>query len=142
MLRIGKLTDYALLIMSQMAKKQEMLLSTTQLAEMLHLPLPTVSKILKMLSDAHLVSSQRGAEGGYRLAKNPVEITVADIIAAMEGALSVTECCEGFGRCAIDSSCMIRENFRVINKKIQALLAQFTIIDLLKPLSLRGVLDV
>lgn len=138
MLRIGKLTDYALLIMSQMAKDPNAVVSATCMAEALHLTPPTVSKILKILSDAGLVSSVRGAEGGYHLARVASSITVADIIAAMEGELAMTECCDNANGCAIDSSCTLRENWKKINKMVQALLGRFTIVDMLEPLSLQG----
>jgi FeS assembly SUF system regulator len=138
MLRIGKLTDYAMLILSQMARKPDSVLSASSLAELLHLGVPTVSKILKMLSDAGLVSSVRGAEGGYHLARSAATITVADIIVAMEGDLAMTECCESLGLCAIDSICTMKENWLQINKMVQALLGRFTIIDMLEPLQLQG----
>ena len=134
MLKIGKLTDYALLVMSQMAKNPHSILSASLLAEALHLSSPTVSKILKMLADANLVTSVRGAEGGYRLAKPATKITVADVISAMEGELAMTECCESTSLCAIDSMCTMRENWRKINKMVHALLAKFTIIDMTEPL--------
>lgn len=134
MIRIGKLTDYAMLILSEMAKNPDSIQSTSCLAETLLLTAPTVSKILKMLSDAGLVESVRGAEGGYHLARMASAITVADIIAAMEGELAMTECCESAGLCAIDSMCTMRENWRKINKMVHSLLAGFTIADLLKPL--------
>lgn len=136
MLRIGKLTDYALLIMSHMAKEPDVILSASSLADALHLASPTVSKILKMLSEADLVSSVRGAEGGYHLARPAIEITVADIIAAMEGELAMTECCDKSSLCAIDSMCTMRENWKKINMMVQALLAKFTLMDMLEPLSL------
>jgi FeS assembly SUF system regulator len=139
MLRIGKLTDYALLIMSQMAKEPDSILSATYLADVLHLTPPTVSKILKMLSEAGLVSSVRGADGGYHLARSAVGITVADIIAAMEGEFAMTECCESRGLCVIDSMCTMRENWRKINNHVQAFLAKVTIVDMLEPLSLQGL---
>lgn len=135
MLRIGKMTDYAMLIMSQMAKKPGAILSASALAEALHLSVPTVSKILKMLSDANLVNSIRGAEGGYLLSKPAIEISVADIIAAMEGNLAMTECCESSGLCGIDSMCTMRDNWKKINKMVNAMLSTFTIEDMLKPLS-------
>lgn len=134
MIRIGKLTDYAMLILSEMAKDPDSTLSATFLAESLLLTAPTVSKILKMLSDAHLVESVRGPEGGYHLARPAEDISVADIIAAMEGDVAMTECCESAGLCAIDAMCTMRENWRKINKKVQVLLSGFTIKDLLKPL--------
>lgn len=139
MLRIGKLTDYAMLILSQMARSPDSVMSATALAELLHLTSPTVSKVLKMLSDAGLVSSIRGADGGYHLARQAATITVADIIAAMEGDLAMTECCESPGLCSIDSICTMRENWLQINKMVHALLARFTILDMLNPLILQGL---
>ena len=140
MLRIGKLTDYAMLILSQMAREPDLVLSATSLAEVLHLSAPTVSKILKMLSDAKLVSSVRGAEGGYHLARPPASITVVDIISAMEGELAMMECCESTTLCAIDSVCTLRENWRKINKVIHTLLTKFTILDMLEPLLIKSIL--
>lgn len=139
MLRISKLTDYALLVMSQMAKTPSVVLSTTELAEALHLNTPTISKVLKMLGDAQLVNSVRGAEGGYHLAREPQLITVADIIKAIEGELAVTECCDSSGLCAIDSLCMMRDNWRKINQAIGDLLGRVSILDMLKPLSIQGL---
>jgi len=138
MLRIGKLTDYAMLIMSQMARNPDTLMSATFLAETLHLSPPTVSKILKILSEASLVNSVRGAEGGYRLSRSAASITVADILAAMEGDLAMTECCESIGLCAIDSMCTMRENWRKINRMVHKLLSRFSLIDMIEPISLTG----
>jgi len=136
MVRIGKLTDYAMLLMSQMAKEPNAILSATFLAETLHLNAPTVSKILKMLGEANLVCSVRGAEGGYHLAHPAQDITVADVVAAMEGKIAMTECCEKTNLCAIDAYCTMRENWQKINKMIQALLAKFTILDMAGPISI------
>lgn len=134
MLRIGKMTDYAMLIMSHMAKTPGSILSATSLADALHLTAPTVSKILKMLSDASLVNSIRGAEGGYLLSKPAAEISVADIIAAMEGDLALTECCESSSLCAIDSMCTMRGNWKKINKMVNSMLSRLSVQDMLKPL--------
>ena len=131
MLRIGKLTDYAMLIMSYMAKEPHSLISASALAEALHLSPPTVSKILKMLADASMVTSTRGTDGGYLLAKPAAEITVADVIAAMEGDLAMTECCESVGLCMIDSMCALRENWRKINGMVHAMLSKVTILDMM-----------
>lgn len=140
MLRIGKLTDYALLILSRMAKV-DAILSATLLAEMLHLTAPTVSKILKMLSDANLVTSVRGAEGGYLLARAATEISLADVVIAMEGDLALTECCESNGSCAIDSMCAMRENWRKINKMVHSLLSKFSIIEMSEPLFIKSSIE-
>lgn len=141
MLRIGKLTDYAMLILSQMAKDPHSVMSAAFLAETVHLSAPTVSKILKMLSDGQLVTSVRGADGGYRLAMPAQQITVADVIEAMEGDLAMTECCENQGLCAIDSVCGMRENWRKINAMVRALLAKFTILDMTGPLFIKNLTE-
>ncbi len=141
MLRIGKLTDYAMLILSQMAKEPYAVLSATSLADKLHLMPPTVSKVLKMLSEAQLVQSVRGAEGGYHLAREAVAITISDVITAMEGNVAMTECCESPGLCVIDTLCAVRENWLKINGLISDLLKGLTIADLLKPLSPTRVIE-
>lgn len=138
MLRIGKLTDYALLIMSQIAKEPQAILSATLLAETLHLGTPTVSKILKILSEANLVTSTRGAEGGYSLSRSPNDITVAEIIAAMEGEIAMTECSQNPGLCTIDSLCTLKENWLKINDTIKKFLNQVTLLDMQQPLKLAG----
>ena len=142
MLRIGKLTDYAMLIMSQMAKEPTSVMSATSLAESLHLTTPTVSKVLKILSEAGIVGSVRGADGGYHLARPSAAITVADVITAMEGELAMTECCERAGLCAIDTMCTMRGNWLKINKMVESLLSRFTIADMLTPLAAdEGIID-
>ena len=140
MLRISKLTDYAMLVMSYMAKSPDVILSAPALSEALHLTVPTVSKVLKMLSEAKLVHSIRGAEGGYSLARASDEVTVLDIIMAIEGDFAMTECCEKVSYCAIDSVCTMQANWKKINKVIIALLKKLTIMDMAHPLSLQGLL--
>lgn len=141
MLRISKLTDYALLIMSHMAKEPTAILSAKSLADILHLSPPTVSKILKILSDGNLVKSVRGADGGYSLARQPTKISVADIITTMEGKLAITECCETVSFCTIDSVCNMRTNWRTINKLVHGLLAKLSIADMLEPLTIQGLIN-
>ncbi len=141
MLKIGKLTDYAMLIMSELAKTPEVTLSATFLAEALHLTSPTVSKVLKMLSEGDLVESVRGAEGGYYLARAARQITLIDIITAMEGELAMMDCCQRNRRCAIESLCTMRENWQRINKIVQTMLAKLTIVDMLEPMSMKHLLS-
>lgn len=135
MIRLSKLTDYAMLIMSQMAKEHGNTLSASTLANTLKLTVPTVSKILKILCEAGLVASVRGAEGGYHLTSPPFTITLADIITAMEGAPALTECCNN-NLCVIDSMCTLKDNWRKINEIVLSLFNRLTLVDMLKPLSL------
>src|SRR5690242_5138064 len=99
MLRISKLADYATLIMSRLAQMADALCSASLLAKRLGLPLPVVSKILKILCQADLLTSVRGVNGGYRLARPAQEITLATVVTAIEGELAVTECCSQRGAC-------------------------------------------
>lgn len=134
MIRLSKLTDYAMLIMSQMAKDPDSVLSATVIAEALHLSLPTVSKILKILAEGELLGSVRGVDGGYHLSRAAIEISVADVITAMEGNVGVTACCESSDLCAIQSMCTMKDNWKKINTLVYSLLAKLTICDMIKPL--------
>lgn len=135
MLRISKLTDYATVIMSYLASDPSRVLSATSIAKALHLGIPTVSKILKILSEAELVKSFRGIGGGYQLARPTSEITVAEVVSAIEGNLAMTECCAGKNLCALDSLCAIKENWKVINKIILTALSGLTLADMTKPIT-------
>lgn len=139
MLRIGKLTDYALLIMSQMARNPDSVLSATVLAELLGLPSPTVSKILKILAEGEVISSIRGSVGGYHLAQPPEKIKLGQILAIMEGDIAMTECCEKKEKCLLEMNCLTRENWQKINMMVKNLLDRWTILDMLSPLPLEAV---
>lgn len=143
MLRISKLTDYATVIMSFLALDPLGVFSATRIAKEVYLSNPTVSKILKILSEAGLVKSFRGIGGGYQLARSTKEITVAEVVSAIEGSLAMTECC-ATNSCALDSWCAIKENWQIINKIILEALGRVTLHDMthsLKkhPLALKGI---
>lgn len=131
MLRISKLADYATLIMSALAKEADKLTSASVLARQLGLSLPVVSKILKMLGQAELLTSTRGVEGGYRLARPAAEISVAEIVSAIEGKFSVTECCRESSGCAITETCTTKSNWQSINQVIYSTLAKLTLKDMM-----------
>lgn len=142
MLRISKLTDYATVIMSYLALDPNNVLSASRIARAIHLSAPTVSKILKILSEAGLVISFRGTGGGYRLARSSKEITLADVVSAIEGDLAITECCASNSTCALDSLCGIKDNWQIINKIILTTLAGLTVHDMTQSLTgrmLRGI---
>lgn len=144
MLRISKLTDYATVIMSYLALDPNGVWSATRIAKAISLAVPTVSKILKILSEAGLLKSFRGTGGGYQLARSTQEITLAEVVIAIEGNLAMTECCANNGVCALDSLCAIKENWQIINKIILNALERVTIHDMTHslaghPLELRGI---
>ncbi|QLH42672.1 MAG: SUF system Fe-S cluster assembly regulator [Coxiellaceae bacterium] len=134
MLRISKLADYAMVIMNYMARQPTQLLSAAGIARQVPVAAPTVSKILKLLSEAGLVASARGAGGGYRLAKSPEEITLADMVTAIDGLPAITECSQSANLCAHDSICSIRGNWLLINQVISEVLESLTLADMAKPL--------
>lgn len=137
MLRLAKLTDYAIVIATYFAEfeRSETALTTRTLADMSGLPLPTVSKILKALSKAGLLSSLRGSSGGYRLARAASSVTVADVIAAIEGPIALTECSDGelAGACEIEVRCPSRANWRRINQTVADALGTLRISDMPRP---------
>jgi FeS assembly SUF system regulator len=131
MFRIGKLTDYASVVMTLLAEQDEGVRSATELAALSRLEPPTVSKLLKSLAQAKLVVATRGAHGGYRLARPAAQISVADIIAAMEGPIGFTECATHAGRCDHETHCGVRGNWRHISGVVEAALSGITLADML-----------
>lgn len=141
MFKLGKLTDYGTVLMTAMAMSPARLRTSQDLAASTHLAAPTVAKLLKSLGKAGLVESLRGAHGGYRLARSPDRISVADIVAALQGPIALTECAVHQG-CGIESHCGVRANWRVINDAIRSALEAVTLAQMTLPLqrsaSLRG----
>lgn len=129
MLRIGRLADYALLIVDCLAKQPEQL-TTEAIANHVNVPLATVRKLLKLLVDAGLLRSQRGLKGGYRLARDPGRISVADVIRAVEGPVGLTQCAQDEHNCELSSDCELKENWHFINDIIQQQLERITIADM------------
>jgi FeS assembly SUF system regulator len=131
MFRIGKLTDYASVVMTLLAEQAERVRSATELAALARLETPTVSKLLKSLAQAGLVVATRGAQGGYRLARPASQISVADIIAAMEGPIGFTECATHVGSCDHESHCGVRGNWRHLSGVVESALRGVSLADML-----------
>lgn len=133
MLKVSKLTDYATVILSVIAKEQWRVHGALELAEVTGIALPTVSKILKILAKAGVLSSTRGAKGGYCLAKEPEKITVATVICALEGPIALTECSISHKGCDQAIGCRIQGNWHLINQKIAHALESVTLADMIMP---------
>ncbi len=138
MLRVTKLTDYATVVLTVLAARSGEVLSASELAEQAGLEAPTVSKILKPLSQAGLVEGLRGVHGGYRLARDAGQITLVEIVEAMEGPLAITECSQDHSQCGIAQTCGVRSNWRLINDVVGDALRRVTLAQMLQPLSLPG----
>jgi len=143
MVRLGKLTDYGLVLMTCMARPQGSSMRTARdLARESKLPLSTVSKLLKELLQSGLLVSHRGIKGGYLLARDPHEISVLEMIAAIEGPMALTECStEVIGLCNLESCCPIKSNQQVINQAVRGVLEKITLSDLLHPMHLTNIRD-
>ncbi len=141
MIRLGKLTDYGLVLMTHIAQNHDRLLHTARdLAGESRLPLPTVSKLLKELLQGGLLVSHRGIKGGYTLARAPLEISVAEIIAVLEGPIALTECSTDIsGLCDLEPCCPIKNNQRVISQAVRGALDNVMLSDLIQPLHLTTI---
>ena len=134
MLRISKLTDYAIVLLARFAQAPAgATLTAREMSESTALPHPVVSKMLKTLAGAGLLHSHRGAKGGYSLAREPEQVTVAQILEALEGPLALMECSAGPGHCEQESSCGVREPWQRINRTVQLALQGMTLAELAGP---------
>ncbi len=115
MLRVTKLTDYATIVLSALADAPDRVHNAAELTELVRLELPTVSKLLKTLTQAGLVQSFRGSAGGYRLAKPAGEISLIQIVEAIEGPLGMTECSGEHSSCEHETHCGVRSKWLRIN---------------------------
>lgn len=129
MLRISRLTDYGTMILVHLARRGGVC-AATDVAGATRIALPTVQKLLKSLARAGIVSSQRGAGGGYRLARAPESIDAAQIIAALEGPLGITECSADESSCELERQCAVSSAWQRIDRAIRAALADVTLAEL------------
>jgi len=139
MLRISKLSDYGTIMLAFMAERPKDLHSAAELAEALQLGPATVSKVLKALAKNSLLIAHRGANGGYALARPPEEITLAEVIDALEEQpFGLTECSSHEGNCAQELSCVMRANWVRINDIVRQALEDVTLADMIRPPAPRG----
>lgn len=136
MIRITKLTDYAIVLLTIFARDPaQPVHNARDLAAEAHLPLPTVSKILKGLLRGGLLASHRGVSGGYSLARQPEEISVAEIIGVLEGPIGLTECSpDAHGLCNLEAVCPVQSNWQKINHAVLQALKHLTLADMTGPL--------
>ena len=133
MLRISKLTDYAILMMVELTRDGEML-SAHALSERIHVEVPTASKVLKLLAGSGLLESYRGASGGYRVSRTATEISVAEVIAAIEGPIAMTECSVEEGLCAQEDNCGLRSNWQRISLAVAQALRDVSLAEMSAPM--------
>lgn len=132
-MRLSSLADYAIVVMSAAARAGEARLSATDIAARTGVPLPTAQKLMGRLASAGLLESARGTGGGFALARSPCDISLADIVEAVEGPIAMTACVEhGEDRqdCALESSCRVRPHWGAVNGAIRGALAGVSLTSL------------
>ncbi|MGH8580111.1 MAG: SUF system Fe-S cluster assembly regulator [Gammaproteobacteria bacterium] len=128
---MSRRADYGTVLLTQMARESRRVISAAELAAETRLAVPTVSKVLKRLARNELVVAHRGEHGGYLLSRRPVEISMADIIDAVDGGL--TECANHPGNCSRERICEIREHWRRVDRAVRKTLQALTLAEMTQP---------
>ena len=135
MIKLSRLTDYGVVVMTQISKSAEPVTTAQDLAAATGLPLPTVSKLLKKLVKTRLLQSHRGVKGGYSLNRTLAQITAAEFIEAWDGPAALTACVDGAeDACNVESLCPVRGGWDRVNRAIRSALAEISLADLCIPL--------
>ena len=133
MFRLSKTTDYGIVLLARLAQDSGAgPRNARELAQCLDLPVPMVSKVLKALAKEGLLVSQRGSKGGYRLAQEPEELTVSEMIRVLEGPVALTDCAIGPALCEHETMCAVREPWQLISRVVEKALADVTLADLVR----------
>jgi FeS assembly SUF system regulator len=139
LLRLSRITDYGIVLLAQLAQQTRTAgdfaapRTARDLAAEVALPVPMVSKILKILARANILGSQRGAKGGYTLTRRPEDLSVAELITALDGPVALTQCAISPGLCDHEQSCAVSNPWQVINQVVEYALSEVTLADLINP---------
>jgi FeS assembly SUF system regulator len=133
MIILSKLADYGVIVATHLAAAPERQETATAIAAATRLPPATVAKLLKALAHAGLVTATRGAAGGYRLARRPAAISVAAVVAAIDGDIGLTQCSVHSADCERTTYCPTRPHWAAINRAVGAALSAITLAEMLSP---------
>jgi FeS assembly SUF system regulator len=138
LIRLTNLADYAVVLMTAAAREPQLRLSAARVADVTAIPAPTVAKLMGTLARAGLLTASRGVAGGFSLARDASQISVAAIVEAVDGPIALTNCVTGDTHdCAIEDHCAVRGHWGPINQAVRAALAAVTLADLLVPATAR-----
>ena len=130
-MRLSHLADYAVVLMTAAARRPAgERLSATELSIDTGVPLPTAQKLMGQLAAAGLLSSSRGAAGGFSLSRPATEISLADIVEAVEGPIAMTVCSEGRSDCALDAHCRVKPHMGVVGNAVRGALGAVSLTEL------------
>ena len=130
-MRLSHLADYAVVLMTAAARRNAgARLSATELSLDTGVPLPTAQKLMGQLATAGLLDSARGAAGGFSLSRPATEISLADIVEAVEGPIAMTVCSEGRTDCALDAHCRVKPHMGVVGSAVRGALGAVSLVEL------------
>ena len=131
-MRLTHLADYAVVMMTAAARRDETArLSATELAQESGVPLPTAQKLMQQLAAHGLLVGQRGAGGGYALARPVNEISLADIVEAIEGPIAMTQCADGINHeCILDAHCRVKPHMGIVGDAVRGALGAVSLREL------------
>ena len=142
MMRVNKLTDYGIVIMTRIADMDQNKVHTArEISEDTKIPLPTVTRLLKTLSNNGLLNSQRGSQGGYSLSGSSEGISVANIIESFEGPIALTECSTNTCECSYETKCSMEEPWQKINNTVKNALEGISLNEMMGKNQNEGLLN-
>ncbi len=131
MFKLSKLTDYAFVVLTHMVRVEGQQCTAQDIADKTRLPHPTVAKVLKLLAKGGVVAAQRGASGGYNLSRSPREITVEQVITAIDGPLLLTDCVDGAQHmCSHQNACAVNGRWNKVNRALSGALSSVSLYDM------------
>ena len=133
MIILSKLADYGVIVATHLATHSDRQATAAAVAAATRLPQATVAKLLKALAHAGLVVATRGASGGYRLARQGTEISVAEVVAAIDGDIGMTQCSVHVDDCERTTYCPTRPHWAAINRAVGTALAAVTLDEMISP---------
>lgn len=133
MLKLSKKVDYGLVLLSGLRATPEPC-SAREIAERGRLPLAMVANILKDLTAAGILTSTRGAQGGYEMAREAAEISLADVVQALEGPINLVECASSASSCRLMDLCPTQDPIQAVHRKFEEFMSGFTLDQILRPI--------
>jgi FeS assembly SUF system regulator len=135
MIILSKLADYGVIVATHLAAHPDRQATAAAVAAATRLPPATVAKLLKALAHAGLVNATRGAAGGYRLARLPAGISVAEVVAAIDGDIGLTQCSVHAAECERTHYCPTRPHWTAINRAVNAALSAISLDEMIGPMA-------
>jgi FeS assembly SUF system regulator len=134
LIRLTNLADYAVVVMAAAAREPGVKLSAARVAELTMIPAPTVAKLMGTLARGGLLTASRGVAGGFTLSRDPANISVVDVVEAVDGPIALTSCAgNDVNDCVMEGHCAIRGHWAPINQAVRGALAAVTLADLVRP---------